>query len=182
MATQTLKANYKAADDVFSRTPTILRHSKSAKEIYYQLEDELDALNAENTATGSSPSISAAPVAQAAPVTTAPSGPVALIEDAPVPVTDILSVIVPQKLKKKLRNSKATGGRGGGATINIEEFPKFQADHEPNVELYMHYLARDSRGGEIAYEKASSTVLQAKLDTILREHVNSYIDDIQPQV
>jgi fatty acid synthase subunit alpha len=81
----------------------------------------------------------------------------------------------------------ATGGGGGGATINSEEFLKFQADQEQfaaqHVELYMRYLGRDSRAGEIAFdkEKATNTALQAKLDSILREHGDSYIDGIQPR-
>lgn len=329
MATRTLKAKYEVADDAISRTRTILCHSKNVKEIYYQFEDEFDAPTAEDTATDTpSPSASAAPVVQAAPVAVAPSGPVASIEDSPVKAIDILSVIVAQKLKKKVEEvplsksikdlvggkstlqneilgdlqqeftsapekgeelpleelgsalgtgfsgslgkysnglisrliggkmpggfnasamkahlskswglgpsrsdgalllattleppkrlgseaegkawldgvvaiyaqrsgislsapgAGAAGGGGGGAIINSEEFLKFQADQEQfaaqHVELYMRYLGRDSRAGEIAFdkEKATNTVLQAKLDGILREHGDSYIDGIQPR-
>lgn len=78
------------------------------------------------------------------------------------------------------------GGGGGGATINSEEFLKFQADQEKfaaqNIELYMRYLKRDSRAGDIAFdkEKANSAALQAKLDSIAKEHGDTYIEGIQP--
>ncbi|KAI6129042.1 hypothetical protein EDD16DRAFT_1516096, partial [Pisolithus croceorrhizus] len=80
----------------------------------------------------------------------------------------------------------AAAGAGGGAVINSEEFLKFQADQNKfvaqQVELYMRYLNRDSRAGEIAYdkEKANSAQLQARLDAIAREHGDTYIDGIQP--
>ncbi|KAE9399788.1 fatty acid synthase [Gymnopus androsaceus JB14] len=78
------------------------------------------------------------------------------------------------------------GGGGGGAVINSEEFTKFQAEQErfaaQHIELYMRYLKRDSRSGEIAFdaEKANSAALQAKLDSIAKEHGDLYIDGIQP--
>ncbi|KAJ3517947.1 hypothetical protein NLJ89_g178 [Agrocybe chaxingu] len=80
----------------------------------------------------------------------------------------------------------ASGG-GGGAVINSEEFLKFQADQNKfaaqHVELYMRYLGRDSRSGELAFdqEKANNLALQAKLDSITREHGDAYIDGIQPR-
>ena len=80
----------------------------------------------------------------------------------------------------------AAGGSGGGAVINSEEFLKFQADQETfvsqQVELYMRYLKRDSRAGEIACdkEKDNSAALQARLDSITKEHGDSYLDGIQP--
>ncbi len=83
--------------------------------------------------------------------------------------------------------SGASGSAGAGVTINSEEFLKFQADQHQfaaqHVELYMRYLGRDSRAGEIAHdkEKATSDALQAKLDSILREHGDAYIDGIQPK-
>ncbi|EGN98830.1 hypothetical protein SERLA73DRAFT_168429 [Serpula lacrymans var. lacrymans S7.3] len=87
-------------------------------------------------------------------------------------------------------SSGGAGGAGGsaaaGATINSEEFLKFRADQEQfaaqHVELYMRYLNRDSRAGEIAYdkEKANASQLQARLDAIAKEHGDSYIDGIQP--
>ncbi|KAL0065236.1 fatty acid synthase alpha subunit Lsd1 [Marasmius tenuissimus] len=80
----------------------------------------------------------------------------------------------------------ASGGSSGGPTINSEEFLKFQAEQEQfaaqHIELYMRYLKRDSRSGEISFdrEKANSVALQAKLDSILKEHGDLYIDGIQP--
>jgi fatty acid synthase subunit alpha, fungi type len=78
------------------------------------------------------------------------------------------------------------GGGGGGATINSEEFLKFQAEQEQfvgqQIELFMRYLKKDSRAGEIAYDKEKATVaaLQAKLDSIAKEHGDTYVDGIQP--
>jgi fatty acid synthase subunit alpha len=78
------------------------------------------------------------------------------------------------------------GGSSGTAVINSEEFLKFQAEQErfaaQHIELYMRYLKRDPRSGEIAYdkEKANSAALQAKLDSVMREHGDLYIDGIQP--
>jgi fatty acid synthase subunit alpha, fungi type len=78
------------------------------------------------------------------------------------------------------------GSAGGGATINSEEFLKFQADQHrfvgQQVDLFMRYLNRDPRAGEQAHDKAKANVaaLQAKLDSIAREHGDTYIDGIQP--
>ncbi|EKM78079.1 hypothetical protein AGABI1DRAFT_61049 [Agaricus bisporus var. burnettii JB137-S8] len=80
----------------------------------------------------------------------------------------------------------AVGG-GGGATINSEEFLKFTADQDKfiqqHIELYNRYLKKDSRAGEIAYdrEKVNTLALQAKIDSITREHGDSYLDGIQPR-
>ncbi|KAF8868941.1 hypothetical protein BD779DRAFT_1480567 [Infundibulicybe gibba] len=79
------------------------------------------------------------------------------------------------------------GGGGGGATIDSEELPQFQADQEKfvvqHVELYMRYLDCDSRVGEIAFdqERASNTALQTRVDNILHEHGDLYINEIQPR-
>ncbi|KAG5638483.1 hypothetical protein H0H81_012415 [Sphagnurus paluster] len=328
MASRTLKAKYETSDDSVSRTRTILCHSKNVKEIYYQYEDEQEA-PADAASTEAVPASAPSAVQVAAPVAVAASaGPVASIEDVPIKAIDILTVIVAQKLKKRvdevplsksikdlvggkstLQNeilgdlqqeftsapekgeelpleelgsglasgfsgalgkysnglisrviggkmpggfnasamkthlakawglgpsradgvlllattfeppkrlasepeakawldgivsiyaqrsgislaapgAAASGGGASGATINSEEFLKFQADQErfaaQHVELYMRYLGRDSRAGEIAFdkEKATSTALQAKLDSITKEHGDTYIDGIQPR-
>ena len=81
----------------------------------------------------------------------------------------------------------AGGGASGGAVINSEEFIKFQAEQEQlaaqHIELYMRYLKKDSRAGEIRAdaEKANAASLQDKLDSITREHGDAYIDGIQPR-
>ena len=51
------------------------------------------------------------------------------------------------------------------------------------IELYMCYLGRDSRAGEVAFdqEKATNLALQAKLESINREHGDAYIEGIQPR-
>lgn len=330
MASRTLKAKYESSDDSVSRTRIILCHAKNTKEVYYQYEDEPDA-PAESDPTDSTPAASTpTPVVTTAPVAVAAAaGPVAAIEDAPIKAIDILTVIVAQKLKKRvdeiplsksikdlvggkstLQNeilgdlqqefssapekgeelpleelgsslgsgfggalgkyssslvarlvggkmpggfnassirsylnktwglgpsrsdgvlllattlepakrlaseaeakswldgivqtyaqrsgislaapgavSGAAGG-AGGATINSEEFLKFQNDQDKfvqqHIELYMRYLKKDSRAGEIAYdrEKANNVALQSKLDSITREHGDSYVEGIQPR-
>jgi hypothetical protein len=46
----------------------------------------------------------------------------------------------------------------------------------------MQYLKQDSRSGDITFdkEKANSAELQAKLDSIAKEHGDTYIEGIQP--
>ncbi|KAH8100945.1 fatty acid synthase [Cristinia sonorae] len=79
------------------------------------------------------------------------------------------------------------GGGGGGAVINSEEFVKFQSEQEKfamqQIEVYMRYLKRDSRAGEIKYdaEKVRAETLQNRLDSITREHGDTYLDGIQPR-
>jgi len=78
-------------------------------------------------------------------------------------------------------------GGSGGAVINSEEFLKFQTDQNKfasqQIEVYMRYLGRDSRAGELAFdkEKSNNLALQAKLDNITREHGDAYLDGIQPR-
>ncbi|THH15787.1 hypothetical protein EW146_g4747 [Bondarzewia mesenterica] len=102
---------------------------------------------------------------------------------------DSVVAIYAQRAGISLAQGGAAGGggaSGGGAVINSEEFLKFQAEQqqfaEQHVELYMRYLKRDSRAGDIAFdkEKANSAALQARLDSITKEHGDTYIDGIQP--
>ncbi|KAJ7828145.1 acyl transferase domain-containing protein [Mycena olivaceomarginata] len=103
MATRTLKAKYETQDDSISRTRTILCHAKNVKEIYYQFEDEPDAPSASDSdAEASSSAPAPAAAAAALVVVAAPSGPAVTIEDAPIKAIDILTVIVAQKLKKRV--------------------------------------------------------------------------------
>ncbi|KAH9856627.1 fatty acid synthase [Lenzites betulinus] len=79
----------------------------------------------------------------------------------------------------------ASGG-GGGAVINSEEFLTFQAEQQnlaqQQIEVWMRYLKKDSRAGEIKYdaEKATSEQLLARLTAISLEHGDKYIEGIQP--
>ena len=83
-------------------------------------------------------------------------------------------------------SGSSAGGSFGGAVMNSEEFLKFQTEqHEfayQQINLYSHYLKRDPRQGEILYnkEKANSSQIQARLDSIGCEHSNTYIEGIQP--
>lgn len=107
MATRTLKAKYETHDDSVNHVRAILCHAKNVKEVYYQFEDEPEAVEAESAA-----SEAAAPVAVAAPVAAAPvaapAGNAVAVEDAPIKAMDILTVIIAQKLKKKVEEIPAS--------------------------------------------------------------------------
>ena len=83
-------------------------------------------------------------------------------------------------------SSSSAGGSSGGAVMNSEEFLKFQTEqHEfayQQINLYSRYLKRDPHQGKILYdkEKANSSQIQARLDSIGREHGDTYIEGIQP--
>ncbi len=65
--------------------------------------------------------------------------------------------------------SGAAGSGGGGAVIKSEEFVKLQADEHQlaaqHVELYMRYLGRDSRAGEIAFDQEKVNSLAFPIST-----------------
>ncbi len=58
--------------------------------------------------------------------------------------------------------------RLGGAVINSEEFTKFQSEQEQfvaqQVELYMCYLGKDSRAGEVASAKEKENATRASAE------------------
>ena len=101
MATRTLKTKYETLDGSVSRNRSILCHAKNVKEIYYQYEDEIEALASDETVDVPIAATPAAPVTTTTAVSTPPSGPVASMEDVPIKAIDILLVIVAQKLKKE---------------------------------------------------------------------------------
>lgn len=79
------------------------------------------------------------------------------------------------------------GGTGvGGATINSEEFEKFQTRQDffvsQQVEVLMRYLNKDSRDGHRLHDVKvlESLQLQNQIDAIRREHGQEYIQGIQP--
>jgi len=83
------------------------------------------------------------------------------------------------------RGAAGGGGRGGGPVVNSEVFIKFQAAQhkfaKQQVELYMRYLDLDTRAGHPSadVEKGNISALQSKLDTIAREHGDTYIEGVQ---
>ena len=83
--------------------------------------------------------------------------------------------------------SRTSGSGSSGGTINSKEFLQFQADQNKfatqQIEVYMRYLGRDSRAGELAFDKERSNnlALQARLDSITRDHGDAYLDGIQPR-
>jgi fatty acid synthase subunit alpha len=102
---------------------------------------------------------------------------------------DAAAQVYAQRVGISLSTGGAGGGAGGssgGAVMNSEEFLKFQAEQHDfahqQINLYSRYLKRDPRLGEILHdkEKANSVQLQARLDSIAREHGDTYVDGIQP--
>jgi fatty acid synthase subunit alpha len=120
MAKRTLAAKYEAHDAALSVQRQILCYNKDAKDIYYAVEPEEEeaapaASGSENSTPTQATAAAPAPVAAAPPPLSA--GPAAAVEDAPVSATDILRVLVAQKLKKPLADiplSKAIKDLVGG--------------------------------------------------------------------
>jgi hypothetical protein len=83
----------------------ILCHAKHGKEIYYQFEDEAEAPTEDDSSSPSSapllPTLMPSP-AEAAAATPVSLTPAATIEDTPIKAIDVLTVIIAQKLKKKI--------------------------------------------------------------------------------
>lgn len=148
MATHTLKAKYETQDDSISRTRTILCHAKNVKEIYYQFEDELDAPSASDSdAEASSSAPAPAAAAAALVVVAAPSGPAVTIEDAPIKAIDILTVIVAQKLKKRVDEvplSKSIKDLVGG---------KSTLQNEILGDLQLEFSSAPEKGEELPLEE-----------------------------
>lgn len=152
MATRTLKAKYETSDGSLAHTRAILCHSKNGKEIYYQFEDELEAPAAEES---SSPAPSSTPTAAAAPVAApvaapAASGPVASVDDAPITASEILLVIVAQKLKKQVSEiplSKSIKDLVGG---------KSTLQNEILGDLQQEFTSAPEKGEELPLEELAS--------------------------
>jgi fatty acid synthase subunit alpha len=103
MASRTLKAKYEARDDSVTQARSILCHAKHEKKIYYQFEDEPDVhvVEAPPAAALPVPTITP-PVVQAAVLSTPPNVAAVSIGDGPIKAIDILSVLIAQKLKKRV--------------------------------------------------------------------------------
>ena len=99
MATHTLKTKYETLDGSVSQICSILCHAKNVKEIYYQYEDEVKAIETVGIPVTATP---AAPVTIITTVSTPSSRPVASMEDVPIKAINILLIIVAQKLKKRM--------------------------------------------------------------------------------
>src|SRR5277367_2924765 len=103
MATRTLKAKYETLDGSVTRNRSILCHAKNVKEFYYQYDDEVEAPASSAEAVGA-PTVATptARVTTTVAVSAPSSGPLASVEDAPIKATDILLLVVAQKLKKRV--------------------------------------------------------------------------------
>ncbi|TPX31149.1 hypothetical protein SmJEL517_g05464 [Synchytrium microbalum] len=141
MAQRTLKSKYEAYDDAVTRRRVTLCTSKDAKDIYYDFEDEPEAApeGAPADASGSAPaaSASAAPAAAATSAPAAPSAPRAAgnVTDANVTVSEIIHVLVAQKLKKSLAEIPMTKAIkdlvGGKSTLQNEILGDLGAEFGP---------------------------------------------------
>ncbi|KAF9007571.1 fatty acid synthase [Cyathus striatus] len=152
MATRTLKAKFETSDDSTSRTRIILCHAKHVKEIYYQYEDEVEASATEESSAAEIAPVSAAAAVAAPVVAPAASGPVASIEDAPIKAVDILSVIVAQKLKKKVDEvplSKSIKDLVGG---------KSTLQNEILGDLQQEFASAPEKGEELPLEELGSAL------------------------
>ncbi|CAO3634037.1 unnamed protein product [Cunninghamella blakesleeana] len=124
MATRTLNLKYQAYDDALSNRRQNLCIAKNSQEIYYEFENpEEPEAAASEAAPASTPSAPAAAApAAAAPV--ASSGPAAPVSDAPVTATEVIHVVIAQKLKKSVDEvplSKAIKDLvGGKSTLQNE--------------------------------------------------------------
>ncbi|KAJ7200860.1 acyl transferase domain-containing protein [Mycena pura] len=152
-ATRTLKAKYEAKDDSISRTRTILCHAKNAKEIYYQFEDEPEASESDPD-TADAVTLAPAVTGVPAPVVAAPapSGPVAAMEDVPIKAIDILTVIVAQKLKKRVDEvplSKSIKGLVGG---------KSTLQNEILGDLQLEFSSAPEKGEELPLEELGAAL------------------------
>jgi hypothetical protein len=87
-----------------------------------------------------------------------------------------------------MRSVQVSTSSGGsqGATIIIEDFLKFQTEQgqfaAQHIKLYIRYLKRDFHSDDIAFgkEKADSIDLQAKSDSIAKEHGGVNVEGILP--
>ncbi|KAI0918227.1 hypothetical protein AcV7_007029 [Taiwanofungus camphoratus] len=157
MATQTLKAKYEAQDDSVSHVRAIFCHAKNVKEVYYQFEDELEASTNE-ASTSNIDSISpkditsSQVVVQAPPAVTNVVVAVASVDDVPVKATDILTVIVAQKLKKKVEEiplSKSVKDLVGG---------KSTLQNEILGDLQLEFTSAPEKGEELPLEKLGAAL------------------------
>ena len=106
MAKRTLASKYEAYDAAKSVQRQILCYNKDAKEIYYDVDPEVDEpelVAAESSSSVPAASSSApAAAAVAAPPPPPSAGPAAQVADAPVQALDIVRALIAQKLKKGL--------------------------------------------------------------------------------
>ncbi|ORZ20354.1 fatty acid synthase [Absidia repens] len=125
MATRTLNLKYQAYDDALSNRRQNLCIAKNSQEIYYEFENaEEEPVAAATTDSGASatPAVTTAAPVAAAPVATA--GPAAPVSDVPVTATEVIHVVIAQKLKKTVDEvplSKAIKDLvGGKSTLQNE--------------------------------------------------------------
>ncbi|KAF7722190.1 3-oxoacyl-[acyl-carrier-protein] synthase [Apophysomyces ossiformis] len=127
MATRTLNLKYQAYDNALSNRRQNMCISKDAKEIYYEFENPVEEVNepvAAPSPAAPAPSAAAVPAVAAAPVPAPSAGPAAPVSDAPVTATEVIHVVIAQKLKKSVDEvplSKAVKDLvGGKSTLQNE--------------------------------------------------------------
>ena len=111
MARKTLAAKYESYDAALSLQRQILCYNKDVKEVYYDVEPQLEEPAAPSV-DASAPTAAATPsssLVAAAPIAAPPSsGPAVQVADEPVKAVEIVRVIVAQKLKKQVSEVPGT--------------------------------------------------------------------------
>ena len=132
---------------------TILCHAKHGKEVYYQFEDDVEASVEDVPAPEQSEALPVALTPPPAP-TTSPisSSPAAIINNVPIKATDVLTVIVAQKLKKKADEvplSKSIKDLVGG---------KSTLQNEILGDLQLEFTSAPEKGEEMPLEELGSAL------------------------
>lgn len=136
MANRTQKLKYEALDTAQAITRTVLCHAKNQKEIYYEMEDEVEETpaSAEESAPASAAPSAPAPAAVAAAPAPAPAagGAPADVPDEPLQATDTLRIIIAQKLKKSVAEVQLSKSIkdlvGGKSTLQNEILGDLQTE------------------------------------------------------
>ncbi|KAM3582650.1 fatty acid synthase alpha subunit Lsd1 [Umbelopsis sp. WA50703] len=141
MAARTLSLKYQAYDDALINRRANLCFSKDAKEIYYMFEnaaeEEAPAADASSAPAAASATVAAAAAAAPAAAPAPSAGPAAPVSDAPVTATEVIHVVIAQKLKKSVDEvplSKAIKDLvGGKSTLQNEILGDLQKEFNNTV-------------------------------------------------
>jgi fatty acid synthase subunit alpha, fungi type len=123
MAKRTIASKYEAFDAAKSVHRQILCYNNDAKQIYYDVDPEVEEPEspAAEEASRTSPGDSAPVVAASSAPPPASAGPAAQVPDAPIQASAIVRSLIAQKLKKPLLDiplSKAIKDLVGGRSVS----------------------------------------------------------------
>ncbi|ORX46933.1 hypothetical protein BCR36DRAFT_99854 [Piromyces finnis] len=160
MAKRTLAKNYSKSDLALGKKRQLLAYSKDTAEIYYELDDmnfeeeEAAPAPAPVEAPKAAPAPVPAPVPVAAPAPVA-AAPAAAVGDAPVTASEIIRVILAQKLKKSLSEIPMTKSikelSGGRSTVQNEVSGDLHTEFGGNsIPLKAEELSLEDLGKQIS--------------------------------